>query len=126
MKHNLIVLLALVLCFGCAEQNDNPPFAHIVLVWLDNPNDSDARSAVESGMAELLADSNYIRDWHFGTPANTPRDVVDNSYSYCFIAYFDSPEDERAYQTEAAHQRFLKATSSYISRILVYDSKAIP
>ena len=97
-------------------------FAHIVMVWLKDPNSKEDRETFEGAMQTMITNSEYIKSVHFGLPANTPREVVDNSYTYCFIATFATKEDQDLYQTEKAHDEFREQAGDLIGKIVIYDS----
>ncbi|SMD33032.1 Stress responsive A/B Barrel Domain [Reichenbachiella faecimaris] len=100
-------------------------FAHVVLIWLSNPESDADKNKIEAGLNELIENSEYIRSAHLGVPALTARDVVDNSYSYHLMVTFGSKEDQDKYQVEPAHRKFLSDCSSLWSKILIYDSMNI-
>lgn len=97
-------------------------FAHVVLFWLKNPDSKEDRETFESAMRTMIKNSEYIKSVHFGLPANTPREIVDNSYTYSYIATFASKEDQDAYQTEKAHDVFRNAVGHLFDKIRIYDS----
>lgn len=100
-------------------------FVHVVMFWLEEPNNNSVRSNFENALNIMVKDSKYINSVHIGSPANTPRDIVDNSYTYSYIATFNSKEDQDNYQTEAAHDTFRKAIDGMIDKIVIYDSLAL-
>lgn len=97
-------------------------FAHTVLIWMKNPDSESEKNKLKAGLNQLIEASEYIRSAHLGVPALTARDVVDNSYSYCFIVTFGSKEEQDKYQAEAAHKKFMADCESLMSKILIYDS----
>ena len=126
-------LLTLMALFGLkrqvhAQQNDRPadapPFAHIVFFWLKNPEDGADREALRKHVHNYLSKIDLIRQVHFGQPAGTPREVVDNSYTYNMILYFDNQEDQDRYQAHPAHLKFVEDASHLWDRVQVYDSIA--
>lgn len=96
-------------------------FVHIVFFWLIDENPETDRKfyrEVQSYTSEI----DEIRSIHIGTPADTDRDVVDNSYSYCMVTTFDSKKEHDIYQEHPAHLRFIENASSLWTKVLVYDS----
>jgi len=63
-----------------------------------------------------------IKKVHVGPPADTDRDVIDNSYSYSLLVTFDSKREHDIYQEHPAHLKFIENASSLWTRVLVYDS----
>ena len=62
---------------------------------------------------------------HIGIPAQTPRDVVDNSYGYSLVCVFKNKEDQDIYQAHVAHKKFIKDTSMLWEKVVVYDSLTV-
>ncbi len=57
-----------------------------------------------------------------GTPADTEkRDVVDHSWHVACTIFFDSLEDQLAYQKEPLHLEFIEKYSSMWKTVQVYD-----
>ncbi|MFK2819440.1 Dabb family protein [Flavobacteriaceae sp. LMIT009] len=97
-------------------------FAHIVLIWLKEPNNETVHTSFQSALQTMVKNSLYIKSAHLGSPANTNRDIVDNSYTYCYIATFASKEDQDSYQTEKAHDVFREKVGHLFDKIVIYDS----
>jgi len=95
-------------------------FVHIVFFWLVN-DDQQTRNRF---LAELKFVDNVdvIRTIHIGSPADTDRDIIDNSYSYCLALSFDSIKEHDIYQEHKLHLEFIERASSLWNRVLVYDS----
>lgn len=100
-------------------------FVHVVMFWLNESNDENIKARFESALQTMVNDSKYIKTAHIGTPANTPRGIVDNSYTYCYIAKFSSKEDQDKYQSEVAHDVFREAIDGLIDKIIIYDSLSL-
>lgn len=57
-----------------------------------------------------------------GVPAETEkREVVDHSWQVCCTAFFDSLEDQLAYQKEPLHLEFIEKYSKMWKTVKVYD-----
>ncbi len=101
---------------------DMAPFAHIVFFWLKEPENPEANEAFKKHVHGYLGQIDFIRGIHFGKAAGTPRDVVDNSYSYNMILYFDNEQDQNRYQEHPAHLKFVEDANHLWDRVQVYDS----
>ncbi|MDT0643928.1 Dabb family protein [Zunongwangia sp. F363] len=97
-------------------------FSHVVYFWLKNPDSTEDRQAFESSLKKFLNNSKYAGTKFIGVPAETPRDVVDNSYTYSLILTFPSKEIQNKYQKEAAHLTFIEESEDLWKRVQVYDS----
>ncbi|GAA3586032.1 Dabb family protein [Snuella lapsa] len=100
-------------------------FRHTVFFWLKNPEDQSDRNAFEASLKKFIDSSIFVKAKHLGIPANTPRDVVDNSYTYCLVVDFLTKEDHDKYQAEPAHKLFIEESSNLWEKVQVYDSKNI-
>lgn len=96
-------------------------FVHHVFFWFKEPNNTEVLSHFEKELKDLVKIPT-VKSSHLGKPAQTPRDVVDNSYSYSLLVYFDSKEDHDAYQEHPLHNVFIENCSSYWERVQVYDA----
>ncbi|WP_300436920.1 Dabb family protein [Christiangramia sp.] len=97
-------------------------FVHVVYFWLNNPQNEQDRADFEASLKEFLNKSEYAGTKFIGVPANTPREVVDNSYTYSLILSFASKEIQNKYQKEPAHLKFIDEASHLWKKVQVYDS----
>ena len=97
-------------------------FEHVVLFWMQNPENQEERTQLEKGMKDLIKSSEYIVSAHIGVPAMTDREVVDNSYTYNYTVTFKSREDQDAYQEEPVHLEFIEKYKHLWGRVQIYDS----
>lgn len=99
-------------------------FLHIVFFWLHEPESQKAKKQFENNLRSFIGGVDIIRSRHVGPPAGTPREVVDNSYTYCMVLSFDSKEDHDVYQDHALHKKFIEDTAPLWKKVQVYDSLA--
>lgn len=100
-------------------------FVHVVYFWLNNPESQEDRQNFETSLKKFLKKSKYAQTNFIGVPADTPRDVVDNSYTYSLILSFPSKEIQEKYQEEPAHITFIEESSGLWKKVQVYDSVGI-
>lgn len=93
---------------------------HTVFFWLWRTAGSEQRNIFENGLKLLASDPNVISG-NIGRPAPTDRYVVDNSYDYGLVLFFENIDAHNAYQVGDAHQTFLKDCADIWSRVQVYD-----
>lgn len=93
---------------------------HNVYFWLKNDLDSEAKTSFEEGLNSLCHDPN-AESGYFGKPADTQRDVVENSYSYSLMLFFDDLPAHDRYQISPVHNKFVKAHQSKWQQVVVYD-----
>jgi len=96
--------------------------AHYVLFWL-NDGLSEEEIADFAGFFEDLKAIPGIKSLHYGRAAQTnPRDVVDNSFTYNLLVYFDSMKEINVYETHPIHLRAIEKYSKYWNKVVVHDS----
>jgi hypothetical protein len=93
---------------------------HNVYFWLKNNLQSQATAAFEEGLSALTGDP-YVKSGYYGKPADTYRDVVENSYTYALALVFDDLAAHDRYQAGAVHLKFLEDNASKWERVVVYD-----
>ena len=98
-------------------------FAHTVFFWLKDDKNQNVRSRFKTSLEKFIKNSKYVTSMHLGTPAETDRPVIDNSYTYCLIATFPSKEEQDKYQDEEGHKIFIEESNELWEKVLVYDSE---
>jgi hypothetical protein len=108
-----------------AKSGDAHPMIHHALFWLKNPDSQEDLERLIQGV-RTLKQIDVVRQLYVGAPASTEkRDVVDNSYHVSEVMFFDSLEDQAAYQAHPIHQRFVKDCGHLWSRVVVYDANTL-
>jgi hypothetical protein len=102
--------------------SQNPHIAHYVLFWLRE----DLTEQQVKDFAQFFEDLKAIpgiKSLHYGGPADThPRDVVDNSFSYNLVVYFDTMEDLEVYENHPIHLEAIAKYSPNWTKVVVHDS----
>lgn len=96
-------------------------FVHHVFFWLKDPKNAEARKAFENGI-EALVKVPQIQSYHIGTPVESPREVVDDSFTYSYIAFFKNGADQDVYQTHPIHLKFVEDCQHLWEKVIVYDA----
>jgi hypothetical protein len=96
-------------------------FVHHVFFWLKEPNNPDARVQFEKGLQELIKVP-QIQSSHIATPVESPREVVDDSFTYSYMAFFRNKEDQNIYQTHPIHLKFIEDCQHLWQKVIVYDA----
>ncbi len=97
---------------------------HNVYFWLKDGLQSQALAAFEQGLKVLANDSN-VKSGYFGKPADTHRDVVENTYSYGLVFVFDDLAAHDRYQAGAVHLRFVEDHASKWEKVVVHDIQTV-
>ena len=100
------------------------PFVHMVFFWLKDDEEKTRKKFV-SELRAFIDNVDMIRRSHIGTPADTDREVIDNTYSYSLVTSFDSRAEHDLYQEHPLHQKFIDNAASLWTKVLVYDSEMI-
>jgi hypothetical protein len=98
--------------------------AHNVYFWLKNDLASGDISAFEQGLKALTHDP-AVKSGYYGRPADTHREVVENSYTYGLLLLFDDLAGHDQYQAGAVHLKFVEAHASKWARVVVHDIQTI-
>ncbi len=96
-------------------------FVHHVFFWLKDPKNAEGRKQFENGLSELIKVP-QIQSSHIGTPVESPREVVDDSFTYSYMAFFKSIEDQTIYQTHPIHLKFIEDCQHLWGKVVVYDA----
>jgi len=96
-------------------------FVHHVFFWLKEPKNAEARKAFEKGIHALVKVP-QIQSYHIGTPVESPREVVDDSFTYSYIAFFKNGADQDIYQTHPIHLKFVEDCQHLWEKVIVYDA----
>ena len=103
-----------------ATQNQAPGFIHNVFFWLKEGTSEEEKTSFLKAL-KSLEEINSVRSLYTGTPAGTPRNVVDNSYDFALIVHLDDVKGHDAYQVDPIHDVFVEGQSHLWTRIQVYD-----
>lgn len=96
-------------------------FVHMVFFFL---KESISIKKFKQDTANLMESIDQVKSYHVGEPAGTPRELVDNSYSVCLVATFDSKEDQDAYQEHPIHKKYVDNLKDQWHKVQIYDSWA--
>jgi hypothetical protein len=99
-----------------------PGLIHTVYFWLNEDVDEASAKDFEEGVWSLEAIPS-VKRMFVGPAATTPsRDVVDNSFDYALIVWFDDVAGHDAYQDHPIHLEFVEKQGPKFSRVQVYDN----
>ncbi|GAB3902488.1 Dabb family protein [Larkinella knui] len=96
-------------------------FVHHVYFYLKNPDSRADHAKLLEGLNKL-AKVPTIRMVHIGTPAPTTRSVIERSYAFSWLCFFDNLIEEEIYQTHPIHLKFVEEYSALWEKVIVYDS----
>jgi len=96
---------------------------HHVFFWLKNPKDQAACRRFETGL-KMLITIPEIKMSHVGRAVPSSRDVVDDSFTYSYMAVFENKEEQDRYQTHPVHLKFIEEYGDLWERVQVYDAES--
>ncbi|WP_447642692.1 MULTISPECIES: Dabb family protein [Chitinophagaceae] len=97
------------------------PIIHHVFFWLKNNSSESDKQELITGL-KTLDTIPQVKKLLIGTPAATGnRDVVDSTFHVSELIYFDSVEDQDAYQIHPAHLAFVAQYGHLWEKVVVYD-----
>jgi hypothetical protein len=102
-----------------AKSNAKTKFIHQVYFWLKNPESSADNEKIVKGLKEM-GTIESISLLHIGTPADTDRDVIDNTYHYSFLVGFEDRKGHDLYQEHPIHEKFRNELSEQKCHPLKY------
>ncbi len=121
----LAAVLALPVSLKAGKPDDlEGKFVHIVFFWLKK-EDEKTKKAFLTELRRFIDHVDMIKSQHIGTPADTDRPVIDNTYTFSLILSFDSKKEHDEYQEHQLHKDFIQNASSLWDKVLVYDSVRI-
>ena len=95
-------------------------FIHHVFFWLKENNESNRSQLIEG--LKKLSSVTTIKQFHIGVPANTTRDVVENTYGVSWMIFFENDDDQESYQVDPIHLNFVKECSHLWNKVTVFDT----
>jgi hypothetical protein len=99
--------------------------AHHVFFWLKNADSVEDRDKLVAGV-KALGKIPVVKEIHVGIVANTEkRDVVEASWAVSELMFFNTIEDQAAYQNHPLHLEFIKNHSMLWSKVVVYDIQEV-
>ncbi len=103
--------------------SEDPGLAHTVYFWLKPELDDAARAEFVAGMRSLSG-APTVRRVLVGPAAATPsRGVVDNSFDYMLVLWFDDVAGHDAYQVDPVHLAFVEGNEDKWTTVKVYDAE---
>jgi len=95
--------------------------AHHVLFWLKADSTSEQKDAFKKGL-QSLQDIEVIKTIHIGTPAPIERAVVDTTYTFSLVLFFEDLAAHDVYQVHPIHKSFLDKFRELFEKVIIYDA----
>ncbi|MBC6110501.1 Dabb family protein [Pedobacter fastidiosus] len=95
--------------------------AHHVLFWLKADTTEDQKVAFRKSL-ETLENIEVVKNFHIGTPAPIERAVVDTTYTFSLILFFEDLAAHDVYQVHTLHKAFLDEFKVFFEKVIIYDA----
>lgn len=95
--------------------------AHHVLFWLKADTTEEQKTAFLGGL-KSLEKIEVVKNFHVGTPAPIERAVVDTSYTFSLILFFEDLAAHDVYQVHEIHKAFLDEFRALFEKVIIYDA----
>lgn len=104
-----------------------PPtlFVHHVLFYTPAAASAADQAKLLEGL-QKLQQIPVIKLAHIGTPAPTNRAVIDRTYTYSWLCFFEDAAAEQAYQQHPIHDEFRQQYARYWEKVVIYDAVSVP
>ena len=96
-------------------------FVHAVYFW-GHPTLSDADKQQWLRGLRTLPGIETVQQGYVGVPADTHRDVVENTYTYALILLFRDKDAHDRYQAHLTHLAFVETCARFWRKVVVHDS----
>jgi hypothetical protein len=116
----LAIALLAVSAPGRAQTMPEGKFFHHVFFWLNEPDNQKARQEFLDAIVKMKAIP-AVKFFMVGTPAGTPRDVVDGSYTFDLLVTFEDKKAWQIYNDHPIHDEFRKKAPLW-KKVQIYDS----
>jgi hypothetical protein len=95
--------------------------AHHVLFWLKTDTTTDQKNAFKKGL-QSLEEIESVNSIHIGTPAAIERAVVDTTYTFSLVVFFEDLAGHDVYQVHKLHLAFLDQFRELFEKVIIYDA----
>lgn len=96
--------------------------AHHVLFWLKADTNDAQKEAFLNGL-KSLEQIEVVKTFHVGTPAPIERAVVDTTYTFSLLLFFEDLAAHDVYQVHPIHKAFLDEFRVYFEKVVIYDAQ---
>ena len=114
-----LVLMAATLPLT-AQKMPEGKFFHHVFFWLNEPQSPAARKEFLDAITKMKAIPT-VKFFMVGTPAGTPRDVVDGTYTFDLLVTFEDKAAWQVYNDHPIHDEFRKKAPLW-KKVQIYDT----
>ncbi|MCZ4245860.1 Dabb family protein [Pedobacter punctiformis] len=96
--------------------------SHHVLFWLKADTTTEQKIAFRNSL-QTLENIEVVKTFHIGTPAPIERAVVDTTYTFSLVLFFEDLAAHDVYQVHPLHKAFLDEFRGLFERVIIYDAQ---
>lgn len=96
--------------------------SHHVLFWLKADTTAEQKNAFRNGL-QTLENIEVVKTFHIGTPAPIERAVVDTTYTFSLVLFFEDLAAHDVYQVHTIHKAFLDEFRELFEKVIIYDAQ---
>ena len=96
-------------------------FIHTVYFWYSPAAGDSAKKQLVDECRSYLGKIPAVRHLWAGTPAMTPREVVDNTYGVGLTVVLDDVRGHDEYQSHPLHLEFIARNKATWAKVQIYD-----
>lgn len=96
--------------------------AHHVLFWLKADTTEEQKQAFRNSL-QTLENIEVVKTFHIGIPAPIERAVVDTTYTFSLLLFFEDLAAHDVYQVHPLHKAFLDEFRVYFEKVVIYDAE---
>ncbi len=121
----LIIMFVLFLLPACQQGKDRPGSTsnvhHVVVCWLNEPGNKEARQKVIEASREFSAIPGVI-DVRAGRVIHSGREIVDSSFDVAIYLSFENEQKLFEYLNHPIHKKAVEKTlKPLVRKVIVYD-----
>lgn len=95
--------------------------SHHVLFWLKADITAEQKLAFRKSLS-TLEQVETVKAFHLGEPSAIERAVVDSSYTFSLVLFFEDLAGHDVYQVHPLHKAFLEEFRVFFEKVVIYDS----
>ena len=95
--------------------------AHHVLFWLKADTTDQQKTDFLKGL-KSLEEIEVAQHLHVGVPAPIERAVVDTTYTFSLVLFFENLAANDVYQVHPIHKAFLEEFRILFEKVVIYDA----
>lgn len=115
------VFLLVLPLLNTAAAEENKKFSHVLMVWLNQPNNAQMRSKFIAASKQLNSFPGIINR-HVGVVSPSDRGIVDDTFDVAVTITFNDKKAYEKYLADPKHKQIIESQlKPLVNRIVAYD-----